>query len=42
MEKKKDGVSKDEVAPEPVSELYYYERGDTEVGEAEVAEFIDD
>ena len=39
---KKDGASKYGVAPEPASELSSDERGDTEVVEAEVVDFIDD
>ena len=42
LEKNKDGASKYEVAPETAPELSSDERGDTEVVEAEVVEFIDD
>ena len=42
LAKNKNGASKDEVAPEPASELSSDERGDTEVVEAEVVDFIDD
>ena len=41
MAKKKYGASKDEVAPEPASELSSDERGDAEVVRAEVVDFID-
>ena len=40
--KKKNGASKYEVAPEPASELSFYERGYAEVVEAEVVDFIDE
>ena len=41
-ENKKDGASKDELDPEPESELSSDERGYAEVLEAEVVDFIDD
>ena len=41
LEKKKESDSKDEVAPEHASELSSDERGDEEVAEAEVVDFID-
>ena len=42
LEKNKDGASKYEVATETASYLSSDERGDEEVVEAEVADFIDD
>ena len=39
---KKDGTSQAEVALESALELYYDERGDAEVVELEVVDFIDD
>ena len=42
LAKKKCGISKDEVAPEPAWESSSGERGDVEVVEAEVVDFIDD
>ena len=41
LEKKKYGASKYEVALEPALDLSSYERGDAEVVEAEVVDFID-
>ena len=40
--KKKDGASKSEVDSEPASELSFDEKGDVEVVEAAVVDFIDD
>ena len=40
LAKKKDGASKDEVAPKPASELSSDERGGVEVVKAEVVDFI--
>ena len=42
MAKKKDDASKYEMDLEPASELSYDERGDAEVVESEVKDFIDD
>ena len=41
MANNKYGASKDEVDPEPALELYCEERGDAEVLEADVVNFID-